>query len=109
MRQQTLLTTAVGAVCLSFVAGRWAEAQLPVPPGLQPGDRYHLAFNSSTFTPARSSDVGFYNTFVQNAADAAGLGSGQGVRWKAIASTATVHARNNAVVGANVPVSRSTR
>ena len=49
-----------------------ARADLPVPEGLEPGDTYHLLFNSSTFTNALSSSIDYYNDFVQAAADLAG-------------------------------------
>ncbi len=50
------------------------------------GDQYRLAFVTSTAVPSTSHDIAFYNTHVQNAANAAGLGS---VTWNAIASTST--------------------
>lgn len=79
-------------------------AQLPVPTGLEPGDTYHLIFNSSTFTNALSSDINVYNDFVQAAADAAGIGASEGVTWKAVASTASIDARTNAPIGLSTPV-----
>jgi hypothetical protein len=57
----------------------------------QEGDQYRLAFLSSQATDATSSDINYYNMFVQALADAAGIG---GI-WKAIASTAAVHAKVN--------------
>jgi hypothetical protein len=61
------------------------------------GDAYRFAFSSSTGTDATSKDIDYYNTFVQDLADASGLGigAGVGVTWKAIASTADVAARDN--------------
>ena len=63
----------------------------------QAGDTYRFAFTSSALTPATSSDINYYNTFVQNLANASALkiGAAQGVTWKAIASTPTVDARDN--------------
>ncbi len=55
------------------------------------GDTYRLLFKTSTTTAATSSDIATYNTFVQNAASAAGLGTG----WKAVGSTDTVDAVDN--------------
>ena len=81
-----------------------AQAAVPVPPGLQPGDKYHLIFNSSSTTNGTSSDIAHYNDLVQADADAAGIGASGGVTWRAIASTPTVDARDNAVVGVNTPV-----
>ena len=65
-----------------------------------PGDQYRLIFVSSTFRDASSFNIADYNTHVQNAANAAGLGS---VTWNAVASTnagegggaLTIDARDN--------------
>jgi hypothetical protein len=84
--------------------GANAEAGLLVPEGLEPGEKYHLVFNSSVRTSATSSDIETYNAFVQRAADRAGIGSSEDTTWFAIASTETIDARDNAVVGAETPV-----
>ena len=81
-----------------------ARATLLMPAGLNPGDTYHFAFATSTTRNAASTDIADYNAFVQAAADAAGVGSSEGVDWFVIGSTATVHARDNAVVGASSAV-----
>ena len=61
------------------------------------GDKYRFIFTSSGVTPATSTDINDYNTFVQNLANASPLkiGAAQRVTWKVIASTATVAARDN--------------
>ena len=61
------------------------------------GDTYRFSFTSSELTDATSSDINYYNTFVQDLADASPLniGAAQGVTWKIIGSTATVYARDN--------------
>ncbi|WP_447969359.1 PEP-CTERM sorting domain-containing protein [Nitrospira sp. M1] len=72
-----------------------------LPTGLNPGDSYQLAFQSSGTRNALSTDIADYNAFVQNAANAAGIGVGSplgGIVWSAIASTAAVSALENAVV-----------
>ena len=56
------------------------------------GDTYRLIFVSSTSRDATSSDIADYNTHIQNAANAAGLGK---VSWYAIGSTNAVDARDN--------------
>ena len=89
---------------LMLLAAAPAAAQLPVPAGLQPGDTYQLVFNSSTFRNGASSNISAYNNHVQAAANAAGIGDTLGITWSAIASTASINARANAVVGANTPV-----
>ena len=72
------------------------------PAGLSLGDKYHLVFVSSTTRDASSADIADYNTHVQDAANAAGIGTSVSVTWKAMASTAAVHGGNNAP--ANAPV-----
>jgi len=91
------------ALLLTSIASCSAFAELSVPAGLSPGDSYQLIFNSSTFTQALSSNINFYNNFSQSAADAAGIGASEGIAWRAVASTASIDARVNAVVGANTP------
>jgi len=61
------------------------------------GDTYRFAFASSTSRDATSSLIADYNTHVQDAGNASGLGIGvsEGVTWKAIASTATIDADVN--------------
>ena len=81
-----------------------ALGDLLVPDGLNPGDTYHLVFNSSQRIQATSSDIMTYNNLVQSTADAAGIGASEGVTWSAIASTPSIHARDNAVVGLETPV-----
>ena len=98
MRPSLLITASY------WLLSQLTYAQLPVPEGLNPGDKYHLIFNSSSSTDATSSDISFYNTIVQSDADTAGIGQSEGVTWKAVASTSSVDARNNAVIGAKVPV-----
>lgn len=81
------------------------QASLIVPAGLNPGDPYHLAFVTRQGRTAVSTDISSYNTFVNNQADQAGaITENFGIEWFAIGSTSTVNARENAVVGAGVPV-----
>ena len=64
-----------------------------IPTGLNLGDQYRLVFVTSTTTAATSSDIDFYNTFVNTAA---ALNSDlAGISWTAIASTADDDARDN--------------
>lgn len=76
-----------------------ANAAVITPPGLAPGETYQLVFVTSGTTTATSSDISYYNSFAQNAASAAGMGS---VVWHAIGSTLSVDANSNAVVSAKV-------
>jgi hypothetical protein len=97
------LSVAVGAgVVMGLVTS--AVGAIPVPTGLNPGDKYHLAFVSSTSRNALSSNIADYDAFVQTAANAAGIGNTEGVTWYVIASTSTVDAKDHAVVGAATPV-----
>ena len=69
-----------------------------LPSGLQPGDQFQVAFVTSGTFRAESSNIADYNRFVSAAATAAGLDiiDGQAVTWKAIGSTATINAQDNA-------------
>ena len=53
----------------------------------QVGDNYRFIFASSTGRDATSADITDYNTFIQNLADASGLGLSS-ASWKALVSTA---------------------
>jgi hypothetical protein len=87
---------------LFFLITTTANAALIVPPGLAPGEAYQLAFVTSGTTVATSGDINDYNAFVQNAADAANIGSSLGITWSAIASTESTDANTNCVVSGKV-------
>ncbi len=94
-------TLGVLGIILMLPASAWAAPILP--PGINPGDTYQLAFVTSTTRSGSSSNIADYNTHVQNAANAAGIGIGStffgsDVTWKAIASTTAIDARDNALV-----------
>ena len=61
------------------------------------GDTYRFIFATSTGTAATSTNIAYYNSFVQTLADASPLniGAAQGVTWNAIASTLNVAANVN--------------
>lgn len=59
------------------------------------GDAYHLTYITSTARDATSTDIADYNAFVQTDATNEGMGS---VAWYAMGSTATVDAKDNAVI-----------
>lgn len=80
----------LGAIAASLLASSVQAAPITIPVGLNPGDTYRLAF--ITFgTSATSTDINFYNSFVNGAGFASTGISG----WKAIASTASVDAIDN--------------
>lgn len=99
MKTGVCAVLAAGVVSMSTSSAR---AQVPVPPELNPGDTYHLAFVSSTLRDALSSDIADYDKHVQAAADAAGIGVTEGISWYAIGSTSSVDARDHALVTARV-------
>ncbi len=92
------------AAAVLGVAASVANAAIVVPPSLNPGDKYHLVFVTSTSRNATSTNIADYNAFVQSAADAALIGNTEGVLWYAIGGTQTVAAKVNALVGATNPV-----
>jgi hypothetical protein len=81
-------------------AATTARAGPIVPRGLQPGDKYYLAFISRDARDATSSAIADYNAFVTlQAGLSPGLTGtsrdGRGVRWFAVGSTQAVTARGN--------------
>jgi hypothetical protein len=81
-------------------------APITVPPGLQPGDHYRLAFVTSTTRDATSSDIADYNTFVTDVANTVPQLAALATKWSAIGSTTgtttTVNARDNTHTNPNV-------
>ncbi len=75
-----------------------------VPPGLSGGDMYQLVFVTNGTRDGLSDDITDCNAFVnaEAALNSSKTGSDIGVDWFAIASTPTIHARDNALV--SVPV-----
>ena len=77
-----------------------ADIVIATPPGLTPGDTFRIVFVTDATTDAQSSDINYYNTFVNNDATAeAGGGSvtynGIPLVFSAIASTSSVDAITN--------------
>lgn len=86
------------AVTLVPVAGLSVpavSAPITVPPVLNPGDQYRLAFVTSTSRDGTSSNIADYNSFVTTAANSQAALSALGTVWRAIVSTAAVDARDN--------------
>jgi hypothetical protein len=77
-----------------FLAGVGQAQAVPVlvPPGLSPGDSYHLVFVSSTRSTASLGGIAGADALVQSLADAAGIGVTQGITWQAILSDASTAA-----------------
>ena len=83
-------------VALAAVGTSRASAGLVLntPAGLNPGDRFRIAFVTGTTTTGSSSDIASYNLFVNTAAGGATY-NGSVVTFYAIGSTATVNAFDN--------------
>ena len=83
-----------------------------IPPGLGPGDSFHLVFATSNTTNRNSGGgednypISHWNTFVSNAAAASTVPEIQptlaAINWRAIVSTKAINARDNAPVEAPV-------
>lgn len=88
--------------CCFYLSATFVTPPLPalsgpitVAPGVPAGDQYRLAFVTSTNTAATTSNIAYYNAFVNNAANLEPALSSLGTTWTAIASTAMVAARDN--------------
>ena len=76
---------------------------------LNSGEQYRLVFVTSTTTNALSSDINYYNNFVNDLANLNPVLASLGTTWTAIASTETVNARANTAThpvanGAGAPI-----
>jgi len=81
----------IGALAVPTAA---APVSINTPAGLNPGDRFRIAFVTGTTTTGSSSDIASYNLFVNTAAGGATY-NGSAVTFYAIGSTATVNAFDN--------------
>lgn len=81
-------------VMLTFDALPSSAGIISTPTGLNPGDSFRIAFVTSGLTNATATDINYYNTFVSTEA-ASYTYEGQAITWKAIASTASIDARDN--------------
>jgi hypothetical protein len=98
------LGAAVASVALLATV---AEAQIVTEPtGLGPGVQYRLVFKTSTLSTAASTDIADYNAFVTGVATGVPALNALGTTWKAMASTATVDARDNVDSAMFVPIYR---
>lgn len=106
MKSQTLLTI---LSCTAFAAGSATALTISpgdplVPAGLNPGDTFQLIINTGTNDAPGGTSVTIadVNTFANNVANNVGYSgsvvASLGATWFAIASTADVNARDNAVV-----------
>jgi hypothetical protein len=101
MFKHTILVAAVAGLVLAMApavsAGVIAwDDPLVTTLRLSPGDTFHLVFVTSTPAQATSTDIGYYNTFVNDVANGPGsIVAAYGWTWKAIGSTAGTSAIDN--------------
>ncbi len=77
----------VTALCAAVSASATSLPAAGSLSGLNPGDTYQFVFVTNATTAANIANSNLFstwNTFVQNAANAAGIGTSIGVTWKAI-------------------------
>lgn len=110
MKSGIVCAVAFAAVVLAANA---AHAEITtVPPGLNAGDQYRLAFITKDTTTALSSSIGDYDAFVTSQANSATLLASLLTTWHVIGSTSAVSAKihtstDDSPAGANgVPIYR---
>ena len=93
---------ALFGLCLCMSIEVRADLIIATPSGLNPGDQFRIVFLTVGTTQATSSDIGYYNAFVNNDAINQAGGSGNNVvygstvlTWTAIASTYEASAISN--------------
>jgi hypothetical protein len=101
MRQPLAVLALTTFAALAFPATRALASFIP-PSGLSPGSQYQLIFITADKTPATSSNIGDYNTFVTG--EAALNPSLPSTTWDVVGSTATVSANVNAPSFSGVPI-----
>ena len=74
---------AIALLCLLSLSQTASAVVLTQPDGLAAGDRYRFVFVTSDTDDAKSEDIDDYDDFVQDLAEAAGLGRA----WRVIGST----------------------
>ena len=112
MLKHTIMLAAVAGLVLALAPAAQAGTILVgdlLNPGLVLGDTFRLVFVTSTKTLATSTDIGYYNTFVDDVANnvtvANSIVVSYGWTWKAIASTQTKSAINNtSTTGTGFPI-----
>ena len=110
-RPSMLVTVLSAMVMIGFTAPAHGQTELPenwslVPSGLTAGDQFRLLIVTSTTRSGQSSNIADYDAHVQSAVGAGHTDiQGYASAFKALASTATVAARDNtATTGTGVPI-----
>ena len=100
MKTRIAVTFFVG---LLTMGAAWASATpITIPPGLNPGDHYFLAFVTAGYRDATSSNIADYDLFVTTQALLSPALAALSTSWKVIGSTGTVDAVTHIAVTAPV-------
>jgi hypothetical protein len=102
LRHRVCLFILVGCLAATFFSVTHLSADV-ILPSLPAGSQYQLVFVTSNSRDATSADIADYNTFVMSRA-AASSTLPTGVTWRAVASTLTVSAADNAIAYTSVPI-----
>ncbi len=113
MKTPSFAALALAVACSAASAEHFVEHDSPlIPPGLGPGDSFHLVFATHGRTNRDGGDgednfpISHWNAFVTKEAAASTVTALQphlaAIEWKAIVSTTKVNARDNAPVSAPV-------
>jgi hypothetical protein len=107
---RALLFLAIAALMPLSAQGQatLTEGDPIIPSGLVAGDSFHYAFTTSGVFQAPSADIRDYNGLTQFHANSSTFNPWMSnYSWNVIASTAAVHARDNALVGAGAGTDNS--
>lgn len=96
------------AVVIGIVVSAQARADIIAPAGLNPGDSFQLVFVTSQTTSATNPDIAYYDNFVENLANQAGLTTFNGatVHWQVLGSTSLVSAISREPLTNTAPIFR---
>ena len=95
MKYRRCLALLVSCLWYGLLGHAASATTIPVPTGLNPGDQYRMVFWTVATRDATSSDIEDYNDFVTSLANSVPELEALYTSWTAIASTASVDARDN--------------
>ena len=98
MKIISVLALAVVGCVPSYATLVFSGTSIPIPAGLAVGDTFQLVFITTNTTEATSTDINYYNAFVNTDANLGGsLVGGLGITWSVLGSTAAVNVLSNIV------------
>jgi hypothetical protein len=106
IQRVSFVSATLALAAVFFLSAAQAPAGVIPPPDLPAGSQYQVIFLTHDTMAAIDTGIGSYNQFVSDEASTAGsiLPVGDNIAWKAIGSTLSVDANQNAPTSAGIPI-----